>query len=176
MRRAALPALALVLAAGACSSDGGSDATSSSADDTATAESTPTNVDTPEASDTSETDEPDAEEPTGDDCTRFSVARTKGLADGARRGVTVGDVAYGVEVGDDANGYLAVALTVTKDGKSHDVVVATPVKDGDGLTLATDPALPFLNWGDMAAEGTMVDDVRDAVGNSHAAQEALDCL
>lgn len=170
MRRTVLPVLVLGLVLGACSSEGESDAATSSLDKTPTTESTPTSDDTSDDSDSSSTEESD------DDCTRFPAARTRGLGDGARRGVTVGKTAYAAEVGDDADGYLAVALTVTKDGESHPVVVAAPIEEGEGLTLATDSALPFLSWGDMAVEGSMGDDLRDTVGNSEAAEAALGCL
>jgi hypothetical protein len=163
MRPFVLAVVAFALVLGACSSDADSDTDTSNT----VVESRAPDAETPGANrDTSE----------AASCGRFPVGRTKSLATGARRGVTIDNVAYASEVGADANGYLAVAVTVMKGGQTDEVVLAAPVQDGNGLTLATDSALPYFNWGDMAVEGSPVDDMRDAVGNSDAAQEALACL
>ena len=170
MRRQLLPVLALALVLGACSSDASSDSTSD--DDTTAVKPSAPAPDESEEAGVPLTAEASIEV----SCTRFPEPRRKSLATGARPGVTIDTVAYAAEVGDDADGYLAVALNATKDGQTEPVVLAAPVNEGEGLTLATDSALPYLDWGDMAGEGSMADALRDTVGNSNAAQLALACL
>lgn len=109
-------------------------------------------------------------------CERLTPARRNELAFGARRGVTVAKLAFVAPVESGADGYLAVALHVTRAGISTDVVLAAPAAGGKGLTLATEPALDYFTWGAMARNGSPVDEIRDAVEVSDAARTALACL
>ena len=139
------------------------------------ADEEPTNAEETGSAPTSEAPD-EAAPPVKAECQPFDPARVKALNDGARAGVKVANRAFAFEVEEGADGYLAVAVQVTKSGATEHVVVAEPITEGEGLTMATDSALPYLNWGDMATDGSPADTLRDAVADSDAASKALACF
>ncbi|MCW2815307.1 MAG: hypothetical protein JWN84_2762 [Nocardioides sp.] len=110
------------------------------------------------------------------DCTEADPGRLRGLADGARKGVKIVAGFVGEVETDTVAEYAAYAVRVSKGGETADVVLAAPVTEGESLTLATEGALPYFNWGDVATDGSPVDEIRDTVEASDGAAEALACL
>lgn len=153
--------------------DDGGDTTSTTPSPTSSTGSTP--------SSTSATTSP------GSDCPKFPKERLDGLAEGAKKGVTVIPPAVAVPIPEDVTNdgsgigyttvpYLAVAVHVKKGADDRIVVIATGVKEGDGLTIDTESAVPFFNWGVDAEQGSPIDEFRDAIFASDAATQALLCL
>lgn len=160
-----LAAFVVLFAVGAVSSviGGGGD---EGADASATA--------TPPAASASATTAADTD--TGGTCLRVPAARLRALGEGAKSGVQIIPPAYYAPADVDTKAaFGAFAVHVRRGPTERYVVLAAPIKEGEGLTLATESALPFFTWGNMAADGSPAAKVRDAVFSSDGATAALAC-
>ncbi|WP_309649906.1 hypothetical protein [Nocardioides sp.] len=124
-------------------------------------------------------------------CIKLSPARTRTFGDGARPGVTIQGVAFGVPVEDEAFSglsegaallldgadYMAVAIRVqTSDDELQEAIVSSSLEEGGkGLVLASQSSLEFFNWGEFTKSGPAAE-IRDSVANSKAAVAAVACL
>lgn len=109
-------------------------------------------------------------------CTRAHAPRLQGIGDGAKKGVKI-LIGFVDDADTDSEAaYSAFAVRVQKGSKTADVIVAAPKVAGEGLTMATESALPYFVWGDMAPDGSPADVLGDFVENSDGAKNALACL
>jgi hypothetical protein len=162
--------LVLVLVGIVGSAFGAGDSDDPGADDKATdsSSSSPSDDPTPESS--PPPSEPEPSESAAPACDPLPAKRIAELGDGQRKGVqVVSGFAVALPETDKYDPldkdfpYLAAAVRVTKRPDTADVVLVMPVAPGDGLLLATEPALPYFNWGDRTADGSPLDELRDAV-------------